>query len=293
MANLKDIRTRINSVITTRQVTSAMKMVSAAKLKKSQDNISNIRPFTVRLAGIIHDLNFSLEEDISCIYTDESKGDKIVILGIASNRGLCGAFNSNVVKKIQTMINDELQEDFDNGNVIVGILGKQAGKMLKSRKITPEFEFNDMLQASSYQQTKNLSQRLIDGFISGEYKRVYLVYNEFVNAAVQNVQSYQYLPFSIPKIGEATRQSMDYFLEPDINSIIYALIPEMLHAMLFQVLLESQASEHGARMTSMHKATDNATELINDLQLSYNKARQGAITNEILEVTGGAEALSG
>ena len=293
MANLKDIRTRINSVVTTRQVTSAMKMVSAAKLKKSQDNISNIRPFTVRLAGIIHDLNFSLEQDISCIYTDENKGDKTVILAIASNRGLCGAFNSNVVKTIQTLIEDKLQDDFNNGKVIVGVLGKQAAKMLKSRNINTDFEYNDMLQASTYHQTKNLSQKLIDGFTKGEFKKVYLVYNEFINAAVQNVQTYQYLPFSIPKMGETSRQSMQYLMEPDINGIIYSLIPEMLHAMLFQVLLESQASEHGARMTSMHKATDNATELVNDLQLSYNKARQSAITNEILEVTGGAEALSG
>ncbi|MCL2074442.1 MAG: ATP synthase F1 subunit gamma [Marinilabiliaceae bacterium] len=293
MPNLKDIRTRINSVITTRQVTSAMKMVSAAKLKKSQDNISHIRPFTIRLAGIIHDLNFSLEEDISCIYTDENKSEKVMILAIASNRGLCGAFNSNIVKTITTMINSDLQEEFKKGNVVVGVLGKQVAKLLKIKNITPEFEYNDLAQASTYKQTKTLSQKLIDGFTKGEYKKVLFVYNEFINAAVQNVQTHQYLPFSIPKIGQASRQSMQYLLEPDINGIIYSLIPEMLHAMLYQVVLESQASEHGARMTSMHKATDNATELINDLQLSYNKARQSAITNEILEVTGGAEALNG
>ena len=293
MANLKDIRTRINSVKTTKQVTSAMKMVSAAKLKKAQDEITNIRPFTMRLAGIIHDLNFALEDNISCIFTDENKGEKILILAVASNRGLCGAFNSNVVKNVQSLINSQLQEEYDNGNVIIGVIGKQVAKLLKMKGIKTHFEYNEYIQNPKYAQTKIIAQQLIDGFTSGEYKKVFVIYNEFVNAAVQNVQSYQYLPFSIPKAAQTSRHSMLYILEPDINSIIFSLIPEMLHAMLFQVLLESQASEHGARMTSMHKATDNASELINDLELLYNKARQTAITNEIIEVTGGADALSG
>ena len=293
MANLKDIRTRINSVTTTRQVTSAMKMVSAAKLKKAQDEITNIRPFTMRLAGIIHDLNFSLDRDISCVFTDESKGDKIVILAVASNRGLCGAFNSNVVKTVQSLINNEFQEEYNKGNVLIGTIGKQVEKLLRMRGIKTHFEFNDSIHAPKYAKTRIIAQKLIDEYTNGNYKKIFLVYNEFVNAAVQNVQSYQYLPFSVPKAAEASRRSMQYILEPDINSIIFSLIPEMLHAMLFQVLLESQASEHGARMTSMHKATDNASELINDLQLVYNKARQTAITNEIIEVTSGADALSG
>ena len=292
MPNLKDIRTRINSVTTTRQVTSAMKMVSAAKLKKAQDEITNIRPYTTRLAGIIYDLNFSSDADISCVYTNESKGDKIVILAVASNRGLCGAFNSNVVKTVQSMVNNDFHEEYDKGKVLVGVIGKQAEKLLKMRGVKTQFEFNEAIHVPKYAKTKVIAQKLMDGFAKGEYKKVYLVYNEFVNAAVQNVQSYQYLPFSIPK-AEASIRSMNYVLEPDVNSIVSSLIPEMLNTMLFQVLLESQASEHGARMTSMHKATDNASELINDLQLVYNKARQTAITNEIIEVTSGADALSG
>ena len=294
MANLKDIRTRINSVITTRQVTSAMKMVSAAKLKKSQDDISHIRPYTSRLADIINDLNFSSDEDItSSVYSKENKGEKTVIIAVASNRGLCGAFNSNVVKAVQTLINDKLEEDLKKGNIVIGVLGKQAGKMLKMRSLKTDFEHNDFIQKPSYMLSKTLSQKLIEGFLKGEYKRVYVIYNEFVNAAVQNVKAYQYLPFSVPKVEISSTRSMEYLLEPDANSLIYTLIPKLLHATLFQVILESQASENGARMTSMHKATDNATELINDLQLMYNKARQTAITNEIIEVTSGADALSG
>jgi len=293
MANLKDIRTRINSVKTTRQVTSAMKMVSASKLKKAQDNISNIRPFTSRLAGIINDLSNSSAENFSCIYTNENRGEKIVILVVGSNRGLCGAFNANIIKAVQNLLNGDLKNEYKKGNVIIGVLGKQVEKMIKMRKITSQFEYNNLMNAPTYSMTKELAQKLINGFKEKKYKKVYIVYNEFVNAAVQIVQSYQYLPFSVPNFEPTNRQSLQYILEPDINSIIYSLIPEMLHAMLFQVLLESIASEHGARMTSMHKATDNATELINDLQLSYNKARQAAITNQLIEVTGGAEALKG
>ena len=158
-------------------------------------------------------------------------------------------------------------------------------------RINVNFEFNDLIQAPTFAETKKLARKLMEDFTGGEYKNVILVYNEFVNAAVQRVSSYQYLPFLIPEISEDTHQSMEYIVEPDINSIINSLIPEMLHSMLFQILLESLASEHGARMTSMHKATDNASELINDLQLSYNKARQSAITNEIIEVTSGANAM--
>lgn len=294
MANLKDIRTRINSVQTTRQVTSAMKMVSAAKLKKSQDDISHIRPYTMRLASIIQDLRCTSDYDISsCVFTKDNKGDKTIIIVVASNRGLCGAFNSNVVKAVQTLVNDNLKEDYKNGKVVIGVLGKQAEKMLKSRNIKTNFEYNDYILKPSYAQTRNLANKLLDGFTKGEYKKVYLVYNEFVNAAVQNVQSYQFLPFTIPVMESGTQRSLQYLLEPDADAIINSLIPEMLHSMLFQVILESQASENGARMTSMHKATDNATELINDLQLVYNKARQTAITNEIIEVTSGADALSG
>ena len=293
MANLKDIRTRINSVKTTRQVTNAMKMVSAAKLKKAQDDTLHIRAYTSRLLGICQDLILSFDKRPSCVYTEQGKEGKTVIIAIASNRGLCGVFNTNIAKEVQSLILNDYQEEYKAGNVVVGVLGKQVGKMLKTRKIKADFDFNDLIQAPSFAGTKKLAKKLMDGFAGGEYKNVILVYNEFVNAAIQRVCPYQYLPFIIPETDESSRLSSEYIFEPDVNSIINSLVPELLESTLFQVLLESLASEHGARMTSMHKATDNASELINDLQLSYNKARQSAITNEIIEVTSGANALGG
>jgi len=293
VANLKDIRTRINSVKTTRQVTSAMKMVSAARLKKAQDDISHIRPYTSRLASIIYDLKGSLGEKEVFSFSQTGEGNKVLILAVASNRGLCGGFNINVVKTIQQMLHNEYLSEYRNGHVVIGVMGKQAEKMLKIRGIHISYEFNDMIQNPTFEKASKFANQLMEDFGNGEFKQVVMVYNEFVNAAIQEVKHYQYLPFSVPEMADGPSCTTDYILEPDAISIIQALIPKMLRTMMFQVLLESQASEHGARMTSMHKATDNATELIKELQLSYNKARQTAITNEIMEITGGAEALKG
>lgn len=293
MANLKDIRTRINSVKTTRQVTSAMKMVSAARLKKAQDDISHIRPYTSRLASIIYDLKGSLGEKEVFSFSQPGEGNKVLILAVASNRGLCGGFNINVVKTIQQMLHNEYLSEYRNGHVVIGVMGKQAEKMLKIRGIHITYELNDLILHPTFEKASKFANQLMEDFGNGEFKQVVMVYNEFVNAAVQEVKHYQYLPFSVPEITGGSSCTTDYILEPDAVSIIQALIPKMLRTMMFQVILESQASEHGARMTSMHKATDNATELIKELQLSYNKARQTAITNEIMEITGGAEALKG
>lgn len=293
MANLKDIRTRINSVKTTRQVTSAMKMVSAARLKKAQDDISHIRPYTSRLASIIYDLKGSLGEKEVFSFSQTGEGKKVLILAVASNRGLCGGFNINVVKTIQQMLHNEYLSEYRNGHVVIGVMGKQAEKMFKIRGIHIAYEFNDLIQHPTFEKASKFANQLMEDFGNGEFKQVVMVYNEFVNAAIQEVKHYQYLPFSVPEMTEGPSCTTDYILEPDAISIIQALIPKMLRTMMFQVMLESQASEHGARMTSMHKATDNATELIKELQLSYNKARQTAITNEIMEITGGAEALKG
>lgn len=293
MANLKDIRTRIDSVKTTRQVTSAMKMVSAARLKKAQNDISHLRPYTSRLTSIIYDLKSSFVETKDLDFSQPGKGEKILILGVASNRGLCGGFNMNVVKTIQQLLQTDYQNEHRCGLVEIGVMGKLATKMLRMRGIHIAYEYNDLIQNPTFLKATMLADQIMEDFKKGELKQVVIVYNEFVNAVVQEVKQYQYLPFSVPESGDSHIGITDYILEPDADSIIQSLIPKMLRTMLFQVLLESQASEHGARMTSMHKATDNATELINELQLSYNKARQTAITNEILEITGGAEALKG
>jgi F-type H+-transporting ATPase subunit gamma len=198
-----------------------------------------------------------------------------------------------VVKTIQQMVMHDHYNEYRNGEVVIGVMGKQVQKMLKMRGVHVAFEYNDLIQHPTFEQASKLANQLMEDFSNGEYSEVILVYNEFVNAAVQEVKQYQYLPFSIPGPDEKSGLTTDYILEPDPVSIIQTLIPKMLRTMLFQVMLESQASEHGARMTSMHKATDNATELIKELQLGYNKARQTAITNEIMEITGGAEALKG
>ncbi|GAO28293.1 ATP synthase F1 subunit gamma [Geofilum rubicundum] len=292
MANLRDIKTRIGSVKTTRQVTSAMKMVSAARLKKAQDNISHIRPYTSRLAGIIQDLTSTQEQTLcgDCSVPKDSEGP-VLVVAIASNRGLCGGFNVNVVKEVQSLLDTTLRDDFRQGKVLIGVMGKQAEKMFKSRNLPVDFVYHDMLIAPTYSSISDFANQLMADFRKGELKRVVLVYNEFVNAAVQEVQTHQFLPFSIPEQPKGA-ELMDYLIEPDPATIIQQLVPKMLQTMMYQVVLESAASEHGARMTSMHKATDNATDLIRDLELSYNKARQTAITNQIVEITGGAEALS-
>lgn len=292
MANLRDIKTRIGSVKTTRQVTSAMKMVSAARLKKAQDNISHIRPFTSRLAGIIQDLTSTQEDTLcsDCSVAKDSDG-AVLVLAIASNRGLCGGFNVNVVKEVQAILSSTLKDELRQGKVKLGVMGKQAEKMFKARNMVIDYIYHDQLTAPTYETISGFANRLMNDFRAGELKQVILVYNEFVNAAVQEVQMHQFLPFSIPGQPKGM-ELMDYLIEPDPATIIQQLVPKMLQTMMYQVVLESAASEHGARMTSMHKATDNATDLIRDLELSYNKARQTAITNQIVEITGGAEALS-
>ncbi len=290
MASLKDIRTRIDSVKTTRQVTSAMKMVSAAKLKKSQDDIVSIRPYADKLNEIILDLVNSLSEDVQLALAEERPVNRVLIVMVSSNRGLCGAFNSNVVKEVNRLLRKEFKQYHSNGNVDIMSIGKQGEKLLKSSGNTCCLSFNEIFNSISYSNVEEISDPILNDFINQKYDKVVLVYNEFVNAAVQNINTAQFLPIQLPT--SSNKNATDYIYEPNQQKVLQDLIPKSLNTMFFRVVLESIASEHGARMTSMHKATDNATELIKDLELSYNKARQGAITNEILEIVGGAEALA-
>lgn len=290
MANLKEIRTRISSVKTTRQVTNAMKMISAVRLKKAQDDISHVRPYATRLASIIKDLVGSLNGKYSIPFSQKGKGETTLILIMASNRGLCGGFNINVVKRLKELLNDKYKREWAEGKVTLAVMGKQVEKMFGSHGLKADYTYHNLLNSINYDDISSLADSFMSGFKSGQFKEVVIVYNEFVNATMQKVQIQQYLPLTIP-MPEPDDYLLDYLLEPDPTTIISTLIPKMLQSMLFQVVLESAASEHGARMTSMHKATDNATELIRDLQLKYNKTRQLAITNQIVEITGGAEAL--
>lgn len=291
MPNLKDIRTRINSVKTTRQVTSAMKMVSAAKFKKAQDDISHIRPYVDRLAGIIFDLSQSLDDGVELDWSKEREPNKVLLVVISSNRGLCGAFNTNVIKETEKIINLQFKHQFKQGNLDIFAIGKQAQKILNSRGYEVKKDFNDLYNDLNFSSVNTISSEVMNGFAEKKYDKVVLVYNEFKNAAVQEIRTEQFLPLQLPSSNDYAVKGINYIVEPDPVYFIEKVIPNALQTMFYRVVLESLASEHGARMTSMHKATDNATEMLSDLQLMYNKARQGAITTEILEIVGGAEAL--
>lgn len=291
MPSLKDIRIRINSVKTTRQVTSAMKMVSAAKFKKAQDDISHIRPYVERLAGIIFDLSQSLDEGVEFEWSKEREPNKILLVTLSSNRGLCGGFNSSVIKETEKVIKSQFHYQFKQGNVDILAIGKQAQKILGLHGYPVLKDYNDLYSDLTFESVKVVADEVMEAYLNGTYDKVVLIYNEFKNAAVQEIRSDQFLPLQLATGDDVVANAVDYIVEPDRVAFIEKVIPEALQTMFYRVILESIASEHGARMTSMHKATDNATEMLSELQLMYNKARQGAITTEILEIVGGAEAL--
>lgn len=293
MASLKEIRTRISSVKTTRQVTSAMKMVSAAKLKKAQDAILQIRPYADKLHEILSSLSSSLENSEDSVYTQQRKPEKVLLVLISSNRGLCGAFNSSIAKMAYEVANTKYREQLMAGNLEFLIIGKQGEKFLKLKRMPVSAQANDLLESLTFEQTSELASRLMNDFAEHRFDRVELVYNEFKNAAVQICTAEQFLPVEISQEDQNDTASFDFIYEPSKQEIVQELIPRSLKIQFFRALLDSNAAEQGARMTAMHKATDNATELIKDLTLTFNKARQAAITNEILEVTNGAEALNG
>lgn len=293
MANLKEIRTRITSVKTTRQVTSAMKMVSAAKLKKAQDAIFQIRPYANKLSGLLATVGSILENRGESPYTLQRSAEKVLIVVISSNRGLCGGFNSNITKKAISLAQTTYGRQLKAGNVDFMVIGKQAEKILRSYRYNPGRKENDLFDHLTFENVSVIAQFLMDSFANGTYDRIELVYNSFINAASQDQVSEQFLPVLPLKPNGQKATQVDYIFEPSLEDIVEKLIPRSLRIQFYKALLNSHAAEHGARMTAMHKATDNATELINELTLTFNKARQAAITNAILEVTNGAEALNG
>jgi F-type H+-transporting ATPase subunit gamma len=293
MANLKEIRTRITSVKTTRQVTSAMKMVSAAKLKKAQDAILQIRPYAGKLSELLSSLSASLENSDNSVYTQQRNPEKVLIVVISSNRGLCGGFNSYVTKSAMVLAKTKYAKQLKAGNLDFMVVGKQAGKILNSYDIRVSEEKNQLFDDLTFDHVTGFTLSLMNAFVTGQYDRIELVYNKFINAAVQEQTTEQFLPV-LPVVVDPKKQAnLNYIFEPSLEAIVEELIPRSLKIQLYKALLDSHAAEHGARMTAMHKATDNATDLINELTLTFNKARQAAITNAILEVTNGAEALNG
>lgn len=285
MANLKEIRNRISSVSSTMQITSAMKMVSAAKLKKAQDAITAMRPYAEKLTQILQSLSASMEGEIGGEYTTQREIKKVLIVAITSNRGLCGAFNTNVIKQVKV-----LADSYVGKKVDVLAIGKKGNDVL-GKTCSVIANKSEVFDALTFDNVAAISELLTEKFISGDYDKIEIVYNQFKNAATQIVQTEQFLPLA-PVVGAAVASS-DYIFEPSKEEIVLTLIPKSLKTQLYKAIRDSFASEHGARMTAMHKATDNATELRNQLKLTYNKARQAAITNEILEIVGGAEALKG
>ncbi len=290
MANLKEIRTRISSVTSTRQITSAMKMVSAAKLRKAQNAILQMRPYAEKLHEILVQLTESLDDSVDNVYGQQREAKKVLILTIASNKGLCGAFNSNVVKKAIEVANNK----YSNSTVDFWTAGRRAGELLKYKGFNVINETNKIFDNLNFANVESFALKIMSLFVDGEYDRIDLVYNQFKNTAVQILRHEQFLPVLVNNDVEEKESSMqkkDYIFEPSKDFIVNVLIPKSLKTQIYKALLDSNASEHGARMTAMHLATDNAGELLKELKLNYNKARQSAITNEILEIVSGAEAL--
>lgn len=290
MANLKEIRNRITSVGSTMQITSAMKMVSAAKLKRAQDAVTKLRPYASKLKDILE--NISAVSDASeNKLAKTNDNNSVLLVAITSNRGLCGGFNNNIIKRIQHLI----RTDYQTNDVKVLCLGKKVKDVLKR---TPNYYINDELVGLedifsdlTFDRTASIATELMALYQSQQFSKIIIIYNRFINAATQAIETEQFLPV-INSIPEGKQNTIDYIFEPGKQSLVEVLIPKSLKIQLFKALLDSNASEQGARMTAMHKATDNASDLQKSLKLTYNKARQAAITNEILEIVGGAEALN-
>ena len=287
MANLKEIRNRITSISSTMQITSAMKMVSAAKLKKAQDAITAMRPYAEKLTELLQNLSATLEGDAGGEFTTQREVQNVLVVAITSNRGLSGAFNSNVVKETRRLTENE----YLGKKVDFITIGKKGNDII-GKTNTVVSNHNAIFDNLSFENVSLIAEELMQLFIDGKYDKIVLVYNQFKNAATQIIQAEQFLPLA-PIVSETPLTAGDYIYEPSKEEIVLTLIPKSLKTQLYKAIRDSFASEHGARMTAMHKATDNATDLRNQLKLTYNKARQAAITNEILEIVGGAEALNG
>lgn len=292
MANLKEVRNRIASVSSTQQITKAMKMVSAAKLKRATNAIVQLRPYANKLKDMLANLSASLE-DGSSPFLQEREPNRVLVVVVSSNRGLAGAFNTNVIKTANILIAEKYSNQLKAGNVSIVGIGKKSQEYYQRRKYNVIGNNNELFNDLTFLNVSKVTESIMEGFLKGEYDRVELVYNRFKNAAVQFLTIEQLLPApkaEKSKVANATQ--VDYILEPSQEEIVEKLIPKNIKIQLYKAVLDSYASEHGARMTAMDKATDNAGELIKALKLSYNQARQAAITTELTEIVSGAAALS-
>jgi len=292
MANLKEVRIRISSVQSTQQITKAMKMVSAAKLKRATNAIVQLRPYATKLKEILGNLSANLEGS-SSPFVQEREPNKVLIVIISSNRGLAGAFNMNVIKAANNLISDKYSEQYKNGNVSIISIGKKSQDFYEKRGYNIIGNNNEVYTALTFENVTKITESIMAGFKNGEFDKVELVYNRFKNAAMQIITTEQLLPLPKTESVKASKTQVDYILEPTQEEIVKELIPKSIKIQLYKAVLDSHASEHGARMTSMDKATENAGDLLKALKLSYNQARQAAITTELSEIVSGAAALNG
>ncbi len=289
MPNLKEVRNRITSVESTQKITSAMKMVSASKLRKAQNNIVKLRPYSQKLNQILQNINSSTEKQIDNKLGEQREINHITLVLISSNRGMCGAFNSNIIKTSLIKINEQYKHYLENNKLSIITIGKKVTEFFSKRGYPVVFSYDAITENPTFEKSIEISEMLLNNFINNKTDKIEIIYNQFKNAASQVLTNEQFLPI-INTISEQ-KTNIEYIYEPSKDIIFEELIPKILRLQFYKSILDSVASEHGARMTAMHKATDNAGELIKTLKLAYNKARQAAITNEISEIVSGANAL--
>jgi len=292
MANLKEVKNRIQSVGSTQQITSAMKMVAAAKLKRAQDKISQLRPYAQKLAGILKNVTAGLDGDVENKYGVERAVENVLIVAVTSDRGLCGAFNSNIFKATMALIEEKYAGVARSGGLYIFPVGKKAYDFFRKKDYQLVDDHWELFHDLNFDNAQSAAEQIMDGFAKGEFDRVELVFNEFKNIATQILRKEQLLPIVTSKSAEEV-VAVDYLFEPSVAFIVEELLPKSVKIQFYKAVLESNASEHGARMTAMNQATENAGEMLKELKLTYNRTRQAAITKEILEIVGGAEALAG
>ena len=293
MANLKEVKNRISSVISTQQITKAMKMVAAAKLRRAQDSIIQMRPYANKLSVILSNVSSGVDHDLENVYAEQKPVERVLLVVVSSDRGLCGAFNSNVFKGALSLIEEKYQEQKNNENIYILPIGRKSLDFFKKKDFQLIDDYAELFGDLNFDDARKAAEFAMDGFKNGDYDVVEIIYNEFKNVATQILRREQFLPL-IPNDSHAETDvsNLDYIFEPSKETIVKELIPKSLKIGFYKALLESNASEQGARMTAMDKATENANELLKELKLTYNRTRQAAITKEILEIVGGAEALS-
>jgi len=291
MPSLKEVRTRITSVNSTSQITSAMKMVAASKLRRAQMAIVNMRPYAKKLNEILQNVTSSLDDGDENSFGEVRPVNKALIVTVTSNRGLCGAFNANIIKKARQLLEGELSNAHSKGNVDIITIGKKATEFFSKKGYNHISSHDEFYNDLSFENVTPLANEILEKYTNKEYDKVIVVYNMFKNAATQLVTAEQLLPVPPSEKEDSTQMNSNYLFEPSQKEIVESLLPSILKTQFYKTLLDSHASEHGARMTAMQQATDNAHEMLRDLKLTYNKARQASITGEILEIVGGAEAL--